>query len=353
MRSIFPFLLIFCSLIFISVTNCAGENVKKSIEDNRDDVSDANDDTIDQSMDVPASGESETNNVTCTRRQNSQMHEIRVAQHKQFPFVVAVMSDHNEFVCSGTVVANGLILTTARCIEQTISYVLLNATKAKKDNTTAVLRVVKTDKFPTYVTTDTDKDVGLIYIPKINASIASKLKLSNYTSTRNVVDVEALGFGLNSDVGTVKELQYIGLENRGYPLPMVDSRDLIRGYFDCIDTKVQTCFKDTGGPAIFDNELIGIVVKGQSECVKEISSTYAINKKIAEILPTYTFKAWLDEKILKHEEQDTAVVALATFPSKPSRRDLKPALAEKSYGNRLQITFSHMLGFIFLFLIYC
>lgn len=340
-------LLIFCILFCIFVTDCIGDNVKKSVaEDNRDDNGETNDDNKDDavidSMEVPA--EVEPNNVTCTRRQNNQMHEIRAAQHKQFPFMVAVMSDHHEYVCAGTVVSNGLILTTAQCILQPISYVLLNSTKAKRDETTVALHIIKTEKFPTFPTSDTDKDVGLIYTEKHNNSIAGKIKLSNYTSTRNVLDVEVIGFGLNSDVGQIKELQYIGLEKRDYPILSVDSRELIRGYFDCIDTKVLTCFKDTGGPSIFDNELVGIVIKGQSDCIKEMTSAYAVNKRIAEILPTYTFKAWLDERIKKNEEQEK--VALATFPMKPTRREQMHQLTSSGY-KPLPAAFYEFVGLIF------
>lgn len=334
------FLLIFCVLFCSFVTDCAGDNVKKSVDDNRDDNGETNDEGKEELLEV---SESDSNNVTCARRQNSIMHEIRSAQHKQFPFMVAVMSDHDEYVCSGTVISNGLILTTAQCTLQSISYVLLNATKAKKDITTVSLHIVKSEKFPTFTTSDNDKNVGLIYTEKHNNSIAGKVKLSNYTSTRSVVDVEVLGFGLNSDVGQMKELQFIGLENRGYPIPSIDSRDIIRGYFDCIDTKVLTCFKDTGGPAIFDNELVGIVVKGQNDCIKEMTSAYAINKKVAEVLPTYAFKAWLDEKIKKNEEQEK--VALATFPMKPTRR--QPIHKMKSSGNVLLIPLYKIVGLIF------
>lgn len=339
------FLLIFCVLVCIFVSGAAGNNVKKSVDDNRDDNGETNDETKDESLEVPA--EIETNNVTCARRQNSQMHEIRAAGYKQFPFMAAVMTDHNEYVCSGTVISNGLILTTAQCTQQPISYVLLNATKSKKDENTVALHIIKSDRFPTFSTSDTDKDVGLIYTEKHNTSVATKIKLSNYTSTRNLIDIEVLGFGLNSEVGQTKELQFIGLENRGFSIPMVDSRELIRGHFDCIDTKVSTCFKDTGGPALFNHELVGIVIKGQDECVSGMTSEFAVNKKLAEILPTYTFKAWLDDKILKNEEKDP--VALTTFPMKPplGARRFATYKHDVSAGSDISIPFYKIVGLVF------
>ncbi|XP_049888045.1 chymotrypsinogen 2-like [Pectinophora gossypiella] len=308
---IFPRLLIYITFILGIINVCVSENVKKSIDDNRDDTGEINDEAKDESLDIPVENES-NNTVTCTRRANSQMHEIQSAQIKQFPFVVAVMSHQNEYLCAGSVISNGLILTTAKCTLQPISYVLLNTTRDKKDETTTMLHVIKTEKFPTFTGSDSLKDVGLIYTEKHNSSVASKIKVSNFTSARNIADVEAIGFGLNADVGQPKELQYIGLEQRLY----ADTGDLMVTYFDCIETKVPTCFKDTGGPVIFENLLIGIVVKGTDECTKEMSGTYAINKRIADCLPTYTFKAWLDERIKKNEEQEES--ELPTYPLQPA-----------------------------------
>nr|XP_026484847.1 uncharacterized protein LOC113392568 [Vanessa tameamea] len=136
--------------------------------------------------------------------------------------------------------------------------------------------------------------------------------ISNYTSTNTLGDIEALGFGLNVDVGHVRELQYVGLEARDV------SGDKIKGYIDCIDTKVPTCFRDKGGPLIFNNELIGLVTTGQNECTNEIFPTYSINKRLVEALPAFTFKAWLDEKIAKNSEQ--AEDLLEIYPKKPITR---------------------------------
>jgi hypothetical protein len=304
----------FCILIiylngFLEIAKC--ENVKKSIEDNRDDTGE-NDEGKDDSMDIPI--ENETNNVTCARRQNSQMHEITSAKYKQFPFMAAIMSQQNEYLCSGAVVSNGLILTTAQCTQQSLSYVLLNTTNDKKDDSAVMLHVAKTEKFPTFVGGDSIKDVGLIYTEKYNSSVATKIRLSNYTSSRGIVDLEGIGFGLNTDIGQLRELQYVGMEHRSF-----DTGERIVAYFDCVDTKVRTCYRDTGGPVIFDNELIGIVVKGQPDCSNEMSGLYAVNKKMADILPTYTFKAWLDERIKKNEEQDQT--SLATYPLRPILRE--------------------------------
>lgn len=319
-------------VIFVSgfITTCAGENVKKSIDDNRDDNGETNYESKDESLDIPM--ENEPNNITCTRRQNSQMHEIRTAQHRQFPFMVAIMSQQNEYLCSGCVVSNGLVLTTATCTQHPLSYVLMNTTTDKKDETTVSLHVIKTERFPTFTAGERSKDVGIVYTEKHNNSIASKIKLSNFTNPRLVVDIEGLGFGINVDVGQVKELQYIGMEVR-YAAEVAES---VKGYFDCVETKVTTCFKDTGGPVIFDNELMGVITRGQIECTKEMSATYAVNKRMIDFLPTYVFKAWLEEKIKKNEEQEP--VALATYPSHPEV-NAEPHKMMASNGSELKSRF--------------
>lgn len=271
------------------------------------------------------------------------MHEIQKAKGKQFPFMAAIMSHQNEYVCAGAIVSNGLILTTADCTKQPISYILLNATKAKKDDTTVSLHVTKSEKFPTYIGGDATKDVALVYTEKHNHSVASKIKLSNSTNYKSIIDFEALGFGLNADVGQIRELQHIGLENRF----LFENSKGIHGYFDCVDTKVITCFKDTGGPAIFDNELIGIITKGQDICTNEMTSKYAVNKKMVEALPTYVFKVWLDEKIKKNEEMEP--LPLYSYPVKPIIRTpvhqmtnsvQRPVISERTFIMFLYLIFA-------------
>ncbi|XP_021199188.1 kallikrein-7 [Helicoverpa armigera] len=332
MKTEFIFLHFLVPVVFVFgfITTCAGENVKKSVDENRDDNGETNDESKDESLDIPV--ENEPNNITCTRRQNSQMHEIQNAAHRQFPFMAAIMSQQNEYLCSGVVVSNGLILTTAHCTQQPLSYILLNTTTDKKDETTVSLHVIKTERFPTFTGTESLKDVGIVYTEKHNSSIATKVTLSNYTNPRNVLDLEGLGFGLNADVGQTKDLQYVGMENRSPE----EITDVLRAYFDCVETKVPTCFKDTGGPVLFDKELMGIIIKGTEECSKEMSATYAVNKKMVDILPTYTFKAWLDEKIKKNEEQEQP--ALAAYPSHPAARSDRELHKMTSSGLRLMAT---------------
>ncbi|KAJ0181037.1 hypothetical protein K1T71_003122 [Dendrolimus kikuchii] len=322
--------LLFITFTLIIVSTSTAENVKKSVEDNRDDNGETNEETKDESLDIPV--EHEPTNITCTRRQGGKMHEIRNANAKEFPFMAALMSQQNDFLCSGSVVSNGLILTTAHCTEQPLSYVLLNATKDKRDETTAALHVIKTEKFPTYTGGDSVKDVALIYTEKHNSSIASKIRISNISKPNDISDVEVLGFGLNADVGQTKDLQYVGLEKRyQYEYREYTRGDILSTYIDCIDTKVLTCFKDSGGPVIFDNELVGIVIKGQEECSREMTSKFAGNKKMADILPAYSFKAWLDEKIKKNEEVQP--VALVSYPSDPVRMRHKHKMTS-SYSSR-------------------
>lgn len=333
-------------ILLLCLTNiCCGENVKKSVSDEiRDDIGDTNEDSKDE-LEIPS--ESESNNVTCTRRQNSNMHPIQQAAENQFPFMAALMSQLDEYLCSGAVVSNGLILTTASCTSQSISYALLNTLKAKKEKDTIMLHVIKTEKFPTFTGVESLKDVGLVYTEKHNGTVASKIMVSNYTSGRNLVDLEALGYGLNSEVSQTKELQYVGLENRS-PLEI---GNIVKAYIDCIDTKVVTCFKDSGGPAIFDNELIGIVTKGQDECTREMSSAYAINKRMVTVLPTYSFKAWLDERIKKNEVQ--APVFLTYYPSKPTgRKNLLSLSSQSSATTRVIASVSYICVAIYAPLFY-
>ncbi|XP_013166599.1 PREDICTED: mast cell protease 3-like [Papilio xuthus] len=304
-------LLVFILFLLNYTDVCSSENVKKSVYENRDDNGDSNDDGKDESMDVPY--EADQNNATCTRRHNSQMHEVRSAFAKQFPFMAAIMSQQNEYLCSGAIVSNGLVLTSAQCIQKPINYILLNTTTAKRDNTSVLLHIIKSEKYPTYSGAGAGKDVGLVYTEKHNTSFVSKLGLSNMTTGDQLTDVEAFGFGLNTDSGLEKELQFVGLERRS-----PSNEHYFSAYLDCVETKVLTCFKDIGGPVIFDHQLVGVVVKGQSDCTREITSRYSINKFMIDFLPTYAFKAWLSERIKTNEEHEA--VAMQTYPTKPILR---------------------------------
>lgn len=338
-RFLFSFLshLLILNLVFLQYIHiCASNNVKKSVYENRDDNGETTDENINESMDIPTEAE---NNATCTRRHNSQMHEIRTASTKQFPFMAAIMSQQHEYLCAGSIVSNGLILTTAQCIQKQINYVLLNVTSIKRDNTSVILHIIKNDKFPTYTGPGAGKDVGLIYTEKHNGTFASKLSLGNLTSADSLTDVEALGFGLNCDVGQIKELQYVGLERRN-PL----NENFYSAYIDCVDTKVTTCFRDVGGPVLYDNQLVGVVVKGQEDCTREISSRYSINKFMIDFLPIFAFKAWLEDRVKKNEE--LAPTNLMTYPSKPALREAVHVLTSTKTNSSKKCAINIVLLFL-------
>lgn len=301
--------MVFSVIIF----DAAGDDGKKGVEERDESL----DNPIVQIVQKPSK-------KMCTRRANSQMHDIKNATHKQFPFVAAIMSEQDKHLCTGTVVSNGLILTTAQCTQKPINYVLINATKAKKDDTTVVLHIIKTEKYPNFATTESETDVGLIYTKKHNETVATKIWLSNSTSPRALVDMEIIGFGLNAEVSQTRVLQYVGVGNQLVTVQPTVFKGELTAYLDCVDTEVPTCFKDTGGPSIFADELVGIVTKGDDECFNV--RTDSGNKTMAEILPVYTFRAWLLERIEKNEVQDQVV--LETFPTDPvevRRRARRPA----------------------------
>lgn len=345
-------LILFCrSLILFTVllgflcTVCFCEKTKKSVEE---DSAENNDDT--ESMDSPvesATSENKSTRVPCARRQNKFVHEITAAEPRKYPFIAAIMSPQNEYLCCGTVVSQSMVLTTATCVQQPIGHVLLNVTKDKGDIYAVLLHIVTTEKFPTFDGGETTKDVGIIYIDKHNASVASNIRLSNYTSARNLVEMTAIGFGLNAEVGKTRVLQSVGVEHK----PAYDIGDLLRGYFDCIDTKVPSCFRDIGGPVIFDNELVGIVTKGQQECTKEMTSEYSISKILVEVLPSYVFRTWLDSRISRHEA-DQKTSDLKTYPVKPSTARKNENLnvmslkSVRNSGTKYKPTLQHSFLFI-------
>lgn len=319
----------FCSILYFFtiiylLKICATVKVKKSINE---DTLDSNDD---ETLNIPADTENsseESINRACSRRNdNSVVHEIRQAQFNEFPFIAAIYSPQDKYLCTGSIVAEGLIVTSVDCLETPPGYVIMNSNKNKENNTVA-LQVIKAENFTTSAAHNF-KTVGLLYYKDNNTSTVSKIKLSNYTDYRNIVEFEAFGFGLNAEVGEVKQLQYVGLEHR----MIYDKGEQINGFIDCIETEVLTCFKDIGGPAIFDQEMIGIVVKGQDECTKKMTASYAVNKYMVTVLPSYIFKAWLDEKIRKNKLKSKS--SLSIYPVKPTSRRLTSKKSNRSHATK-------------------
>lgn len=314
--------IIFVAILFSIVSINAGEKVKKSADEtdeNKDDIAEVNDEAEDEDLDMQIKDVDKNSvkntSVECNRMKNGELNEIRAATYRQFPFMAVVMSNLNEYMCSGVVVSNGLILTTARCAASHTGYVLLNATRDKFDDTTTMLHINKTVIFPRFVGFRTQLDIGLIYTEHHNNITCSKIRISNTTvkTVPNINGLEAIGYGLNTDTGTPRVMQYIGLE---LEQPIEDLESLT-AYLDCVHTNssVPACFKDTGSAVLFDNELIGIVYNGQKECIKEMFSKKTINIKMADIVPSYTFKAWLGE-IIKNNEETWTKNPLTTYPDK-------------------------------------
>ncbi|XP_041973893.1 trypsin-like [Aricia agestis] len=246
-------------------------------------------------------------NGNCSGVLLNNVHEVRKAVIGQFPYVVALISPEDEYVCAGSIVADRLILTTAECAD-TAKYVLINTTSAKRGKTSVnniLLNITQKEKFPT-----NDKNVALLYVEKSNSSFQlSKILVSNFTRPEEVKSAKAIGFGLNTETGQTKKLQYVGLYVR-------NAGDTSNAFIKCIYTTVPSCFKDKGGPVIYNDELVGVVTEGARECALEITSHYDIDKHMLNFINAYVFKAWLDDKINKKNEtldSDETVISRRRF----------------------------------------
>ncbi|CAH2068381.1 unnamed protein product, partial [Iphiclides podalirius] len=91
------------------------------------------------------------------------------------------------------------------------------------------------------------------------------------TSSDQLLDVEALGFGLNTDPGQLKELQYAGLERRASL-----NDNYYSAFIDCVETKILTCFRDIGGPVIYDNQLAPRNEHLNPNCRRGVSKAYLL-----------------------------------------------------------------------------
>lgn len=307
---LFIAVILFC---FSSVN--AGAKLKKGEELTEESyfpgLSEVNDDIEYDDLDMPIKIDNYT--LGCKKIRSSPLHEIRTATYTQFPFMAIVMSHLNKYLCSGVIISNGLILTTARCATAYEIYVLLNATQGKFDDTTIMLQVNRTEVFPSFIGFRVQLDIGLIYTEPYNCTVCTKIRLSNHTykSIYDVNGLEAVGYGLNTGTDKRKDMQYIGMNLR----QPVEDLEILSAYFDCFDTKVPTCFRDTGSAVILDNELVGIVDTGTKECSKQMLARKPSNKRLATIVPSYTFKAWVSERI-ENNEPTPANNSVAPIPEK-------------------------------------
>lgn len=302
-------------VIFLFGIISSGDSAKKNdddTDDSKDDVSEILDDAEDEDLDMPI--RDDNTRLRCDKEQTKYVHEVRAATYKQFPFMAVVMSPNDEYVCSGVVVSSGLILTTGTCAWAYTKYVLLNAARDKFDDTTIKLQINRTESFPMYIGFRRQLDIGLIYTEYHNNTICSKIRISNctYKTVYNIKGLEAVGYGLNTDTGNPKVMQYVGVELR----QPVEDLESLTAYIGCVDTTDPICFKDTGSAVLLDNELLGIVYNGLANCSKEMVSKNTVNKTMADIVPSYTFKAWLEEKI-KNNEEVWPNNSLPTYPDKP------------------------------------
>lgn len=328
-------------ILILSLLNiCKSDNVKKSVTEPDEYITESNEDKNESSE-----SSAEVNQISlkhCSRRQNSRVHEIRDAVIGEFPFMAAIFSRQDEYLCSGTVVTNGLIVTAARCIDRSPAYVMLNTIRDRKDNVTAVLHITDTEKFSTH--TD-ETEVGLLHTEKLNSSITTRLKLSTITENQENSEFEAFGYGLNADSLKEKRLQYVGLETR-----LLQESPLVKGFIDCVEIKVPTCFRDFGGPALVNDEMYGIVVKGETECTKEISKEFSVSKLVATVLPVYTFKNWLDDRISKYEIVENSRRYLKFYPEKPLAQNMDATPKPKASAGIMSIcNYSIIITSLFIF----
>lgn len=305
---------IFIVVILLSFANVSARaKLKKSeddTEESKDDLVEINEDTEDEDLDVSIKDNNYT--LDCNRIPSNLLHAIRTASYQQFPFMAVILSSLNKYLCSGVIISNGLILTTARCAAGYQISVLLNATRGKIDNNTIVVQVNKTEMFPNFIGFRSLLNIGLIYTEPYNCTICTKIRLCNHTykSIYDVKGLEAVGYGLNTGTDKPKAMQFIGMELK-QPL---DDLENITASFGCVDTKVPTCFKDTGSAVILENELIGIVDVGEKQCTKRMYATTP-SKILAYIVPSYTFREWVDERI-KNNEEAWVNASLASYPDK-------------------------------------
>ena len=201
----------------------------------------------------------------------------------QVPYMINVRTN-GSFHCGGSLITPKCVLTAAHCVRNSEPHHLEIQGGITFLNEPFNRRAVKNIFIPaTFNITNLDNDVAIfeLYTP-LKGDFIQTIELSN-ESPRVGDFVKVSGWGLTKENGIVSQQLksvYVAVESqekcrRFYKAGRYVTDNMFCAYIPGLK---DACLGDSGGPAVFDGQLVGIVSWGKrSECARRNSPGVYVN----------------------------------------------------------------------------
>ncbi|XP_073840971.1 hypodermin-A-like [Musca autumnalis] len=217
---------------------------------------------------------------------------------EEIPYIVNIRNN-GSFHCGGSLITSKCVITAAHCVKHSNAKDLVvraGVTFLKERlNKRIVKRIVK---HPKYVSKTIDYDVALLELAKPLNGVNIKLIKPASSPPPVGATVRVSGWGLERENGydseQLKSVQLEVISREKCSHFYKDYRNVSNAMFCAFVPGVRdACLGDSGGPAVFDNRLVGIVSWGRGkECARPRSPGVYVN--VAHVKP------WLDNVITKY-----------------------------------------------------
>ncbi|XP_065359804.1 trypsin alpha-3-like [Calliphora vicina] len=207
----------------------------------------------------------------------------RAAHVQHIPYIVNLRKK-GSFYCGGSLITPKCVLTAAHCVRNTKPHdITVRAGVTYLDENYNKRTVKKIFMPKSYNKKTLDNDVAIF---KLNSPLSGKfiqtIELSNETPQEGDL-VKVSGWGLTQENGSVsQQLRSVYVEVLSYQ----ECRDSYHNYRNVTKSMFcasipgvkDACAADSGGPAVLDGQLVGIVSWGRGrECARQKSPGVYVN----------------------------------------------------------------------------
>ncbi|KAJ8962485.1 hypothetical protein NQ318_000873 [Aromia moschata] len=194
----------------------------------------------------------------------------RNASIADYPYQIALLYDSTYMLCGGAILSPSWVITAAHCVDYFESELQVRAGSSLADSDGELVNVAQIISHPDYNATTVDYDIAVLKLStNITTSNAVPIPLPESDSTiADGATVVVTGWGDIDENGTIPsvlqvvEVTFVSREDcqKAYVNVSITERMLCAGVLG-IGGK-DACYGDSGGPAVIDGILAGIVSWG-------------------------------------------------------------------------------------------